>query len=214
MTVHDHHHHSGTFCNTLHDKKNKTPRAMADVTNALLIVVFTLLLSLFTEFVNFILVYRLPEYKKNVADIEKENEALEGLHAKLDSASLTQKDKIKKSIKKSKAKIKDYNQKMFGIKFKSTLMSVLTTVAVFAVLSSAFEGEVILKLPFEPFALIRGMSHRGIENDNFYDCSFLFIYVLGNMSIRPMMSKFLGTEAPKGAKGASMWQLPELEEDE
>ena len=165
-------------------QENKTPRAMADVTNALLIVVFTLLLSLFTEFVNFILVYRLPEYKKNVADIEKENEALESLHAKLDSASLTQKDKIKKSIKKSKAKIKDYNQKMFGIKFKSTLMSVLTTVAVFAVLSSAFEGEVILKLPFEPFALIRGMSHRGIENDNFYDCSFLFIYVLGNMSIQ------------------------------
>ena len=186
---------------------------MADVTNAILIVVFTLLLSLFTEFVNFILVYRLPEYKKNVADIEKENEALEGLKAKLDGASLTQKDKIKKSIRKSKAKVKEYNQKMFGIKFKSTLMSVLTTVAVFAVLSSAFEGEVILKLPFEPFALIRGMSHRGIENDNFYDCSFLFIYVLGNMSIRPMVSKFLGTEAP-GAKTASFMMFPELEEEE
>ena len=80
-----------------------------------MIVVFTLLLSLFTEFVNFILVYRLPEYKKNVADIEKENEALESLHAKLDSASLTQKDKIKKSIKKSKAKIKDYNQKISAL---------------------------------------------------------------------------------------------------
>ena len=98
---------------------------------------------LFTELVNFVLVYRLPEYKKNVADIEKENEALEGLKAKLDGASLTQKDKIKKSIRKSKAKVKEYNQKMFGIKFKSTLMSVLTTVAVFAVLSSAYEGEVI-----------------------------------------------------------------------
>ena len=50
--------------------------------------------------------YRLPEYKKNVADIEKENEALEGLKAKLDGASLTQKDKIKKSIRKSKAKVR------------------------------------------------------------------------------------------------------------
>ena len=50
-------------------------------------------------------------------------------------------------------------------------MSVLTTARV-AVLSSAYEGEVILKLPFEPFALIRGMSHRGIENDNFTTVRF------------------------------------------
>ena len=44
-------------------------KKMADVTNAILIVIFTILLSLFTEFVNFVLVYRLPEYKKNVADL-------------------------------------------------------------------------------------------------------------------------------------------------
>ena len=69
---------------------------MADVTNAVLIIIFTILLSLFTELVNFILVYRLPEYKKNVADIEKENEALELLQNKLSSASLTQRDKVKK----------------------------------------------------------------------------------------------------------------------
>jgi calcium load-activated calcium channel len=187
---------------------------MADVTNAILIVIFTILLSLFTEFVNFILVYRLPEYKKNVSDIEKENEALEQLQNKLDAASLNQREKIKKSIKKSKAKIKDYNQKMFGIKFKSTLVMILTTVAVFAVLSSTYEGEVLLKLPFEPISFIRGMSHRGIDNDNFYDCSFLFIYILGNMSLRPMISKLLGTEPPKGAKTNSIFQMPDLDEDE
>ena len=60
---------------------------MADVTNAVLIIIFTILLSLFTELVNFILVYRLPEYKKNVADIEKENEALELLQNKLSIVS-------------------------------------------------------------------------------------------------------------------------------
>lgn len=187
---------------------------MADVTNAVLIIIFTILLSLFTELVNFILVYRLPEYKKNVADIEKENEALELLQNKLSSASLTQRDKVKKSINRAKEKLKGYNQKMFGIRFKSTLVMILTTVAVFAVLSSAYEGEVILKLPFEPFALIRGMSHRGIENDNFYDCSFLFIYVLGNMSLRPMISKLLGTEPPKGSKQNSIFQMPELDSDD
>ena len=96
--------------------------------------------SLFTELVNFILVYRLPEYKKNVADIEKENEALELLQNKLSSASLTQRDKVKKSINRTKEKLKGYNQKMFGIRFKSTLVMILPTVAVFAVLSKAIPG--------------------------------------------------------------------------
>ena len=91
---------------------------MADVTNAVLIIIFTILLSLFTELVNFILVYRLPEYKKNVADIEKENEALELLQNKLSSASLTQRDEVKKSINRTKERLKGYNQKMFGIRFK------------------------------------------------------------------------------------------------
>ena len=63
--------------------------------------------------------YRLPEYKKNVADIEKENEALEGLKAKLDGASLTQKDKIKKSIRKSKAKVKSIIKKCLGSSLKA-----------------------------------------------------------------------------------------------
>ena len=36
---------------------------------------------------------------------------------------------------------------------------------------------------------------------------------VGNMSIRPMVSKFLGTAAP-GAKTASFMMFPELEEEE
>ena len=47
-----------------------------------------------------------------------------------------------------------------------------------------FDGRVVAKLPFEPFALLRGISHRNLMGSDFTDCSFIFLYILCTMSIR------------------------------
>ena len=47
-----------------------------------------------------------------------------------------------------------------------------------------FDGRVVAKLPFEPFALLRGISHRNLMGNDFTDCSFIFLYILCTMSIR------------------------------
>ena len=64
----------------------------------------------------------------------------------------------------------------------------------------SFEGRVVAKLPFEPITLIRGISHRNLNGEDYTDCSFLFMYILCTMSIRQNLQKILGVE-PSRAVG-------------
>ena len=58
----------------------------------------------------------------------------------------------------------------------------------------------VAKLPFEPFALLRGISHRNLMGSDFTDCSFIFLYILCTMSIREVR--------PRG--GFSLKPIPNL----
>ena len=60
-----------------------------------------------------------------------------------------------------------------------------------------YQGIVVAKLPFEPIGLISGLTHRGILSNDFTDCSFIFIYILSNFCIRPVIQKLLGFAPPR-----------------
>jgi hypothetical protein len=65
---------------------------------------------------------------------------------------------------------------------------------------------VVAKLPFEPFSLMRGMTHRNIIGNDWTDCSMIFIYVLSNVSLRPIIQKVLGLGGPRASTvGAQQW---------
>ena len=53
------------------------------------------------------------------------------------------------------------------------------------------------KLPFEPFSLIQGITHRGLEGTDMTDCSMIFVYILSNISLRPIITKVLGFGGPR-----------------
>ena len=48
----------------------------------------------------------------------------------------------------------------------------------------SFDGHVVAKLPFEPFSLLQGISHRNLMGNDVTDCSFIFLYILCTMAIR------------------------------
>lgn len=55
-----------------------------------------------------------------------------------------------------------------------------------------FDGHIVAKLPFEPFSLIRHISHRNLMGEDYTDCSFIFLYILCTMSIREVrMSPYM-----------------------
>jgi len=60
-----------------------------------------------------------------------------------------------------------------------------------------YQGIVVAKLPFEPIGMISSMSHRGILSNDYTDCSFIFLYVLSNFCIRPVLQKLLGFAPPR-----------------
>ena len=184
---------------------------MGNVQQALEIVGITILLSLFNEFMNWALVYRLFEYKVNIANVEKVSKDIDLLKNKMTQCSPNEQTTIKRKVKEAESKLKILNPAMFGIKFKSTIVSLISTVAMFSFLGRAYEKAVVLTLPFEPISFVRSMSHRSLEGQNFYECSYLFVYILSNLCIRPAISKFFGFEPPKASQ-KSMWTLPEMDD--
>ena len=66
-------------------------------------------------------------------------------------------------------------------KFKSTFIIGFLMIGSIIYLNKQFGGIVAGKLPFEPFSLIRGITHRGIQGTDYTQFSFMFIYILTGM---------------------------------
>lgn len=87
-------------------------------------------------------------------------------------------------------------QQLAGLTMRGTFIVGVVNLAVFWTLTTIFNKMVILRLPFEPFGLITGLSHRGLEGEDMRDVSVAFVTVLFSMFIRPVVAKVMGTEQP------------------
>ena len=82
--------------------------------------------------------------------------------------------------------MKTLNQELMRSRMGSTFFVGLFMVIFMSLLSSAFQGIVVAKLPFEPFFMIKNISHRNIPGNDLTDCSMIFVYILANVSLRPI----------------------------
>lgn len=61
----------------------------------------------------------------------------------------------------------------------------------FRMVTRVFGNAPIARLPFEPPALLRKLTHRGLPEDVDADvCSAVFIYIVCQASIRALVAKF------------------------
>ena len=95
--------------------------------------------------------------------------------------------------------------KLSGSKMQSTMFVGLFMIIFMSFLSNTFSGVVVAKLPFEPFSLIRGLTHRNLPGNDYTECSMIFIYILSNVTFRPLIQKLLGFEPPRGVQANSMF---------
>jgi hypothetical protein len=72
-------------------------------------------------------------------------------------------------------------------------------IGLYWVLSTLFDGVVFVRLPFEPIAWFRAMTHRGLPGEDYRQAGFLFFFALANLGLRPVLAKLLG-----GSGGAGM----------
>jgi len=174
------------------------------VTDLLIIFFSSLFSSLLAEGISWLLIYRTDHYKKLKADIDRITKKLEKKKEAvgIDSSGTGSSSGAPLTVPKHKGKakkvdrfeesLKNSNREMTFVRLKSMIPVAATLITLFAFLNTLFDGRTVARLPFEPFPLIRGLSHRGLAGDDWYQCSMGFFYVLCSMGIRSNIQKLFG----------------------
>eukprot|EP00741_Cyanophora_paradoxa_P019860 tig00000217_g19168.t1 len=169
--------------------------------DALTVVGIAALSSILSEFLSWILIYRTDSYNRLTKQIA-------GLSSKLErrkeaTVSVTKQKSAAKRIDKFEEELKNLNREMTMSKMKSNFALAIVMITVFTAMNSVYDAKTVARLPFEPFSLVRGLSHRSLLGSDYRDCSATFIYVLASMSIRQSIQKFFGFQ-PRAAQANTM----------
>lgn len=182
----------------------------------LTVVGVSLLAAIASEALSWLLIYRTSTYKSLTESISKTSKKVETLKASgsgnsLSTAGSTSSGGSDSSINKSRSKkidkiknkMRDANQSLSVIKFQSGALVAISLLLVFTLLNSIFDGQVVAKLPFEPYPFFQRLTHRNLPGTDVTDCAMVFIYTLCSLSIRPNLQKLLGFAPPRSAASAS-----------
>ena len=182
--------------NSSADSKN-----FIDIHDGLKIILLAISTNLFAEFLTWMFIYRTKKYKENKKQMDILNKKLE-----INKESVKGHSKqLDKKIKLQENELKLLGFEMMKIKFISMIIIGLFTFFFISLFNGLFQGIVVAKIPFVPFKLLRGLSHRGILSNDFTDCSFIFLYVLCNISFRPIIQKMLGFAPPRSTNKMPDW---------
>lgn len=164
--------------------------------DGLSILVISIATAFLCEGIAWVLIYQTSNYQNLRFNIDKTSKKVETMKKK--SLGLAAKRKSKK-IDRFESTLKTANQSLSTVKMQSGAVVALTTLIVFGILSTIFEGKVVAKLPFVPIAFFQKLSHRGLPGDDATDCSMAFLYMLCSLGIRPNLQKILGFAPPRSA---------------
>eukprot|EP00004_Rigifila_ramosa_P016396 TRINITY_DN3891_c0_g1_i1.p1 TRINITY_DN3891_c0_g1~~TRINITY_DN3891_c0_g1_i1.p1 ORF type:complete len:199 (+),score=74.32 TRINITY_DN3891_c0_g1_i1:57-599(+) len=168
--------------------------------------------GLLSEALSWVLIYRTAEYtrlKDNIDRLQKK------LDQKKEAVATLEKAKSKdKKIEHYENELKTMGRVLMATKMKSTMAVAVTMIVLYGLLSSSFDGRVVAKLPFEPFGLIRGITHRNLPGTDFTDCSMAFLYLLCSLSLRASMQRFFGHTTPSSLSATNLFAPPDMLEKE
>ena len=76
----------------------------------------------------------------------------------------------------------------------------------FWLLSWLWAGIVVMRLPFAPISWVSAMTHRSLEGEDMREVSYLGVYILASMALRPFITRLFGpqTSPAAGAAGAGV----------
>jgi hypothetical protein len=167
--------------------------------SAFLIIFLSLFTSLLTEFLSWLLVFRLPSYirlKRSIESLQAKVDKLKEESA--NSTPLTNKPRDKK-LSHLESQLSALQRDITFSRLKSTLLVGFSMVALFAILNSLFDQQIVAKLPYEPIGLIRNFTSRGLTSSDPTACSHLFLYLLSNLAFRPSIQRLTGFQPPQPA---------------
>lgn len=69
-------------------------------------------------------------------------------------------------VKVQEANFKDAHRDLTNMKGRFNIGTAFTSMAITYCINSIFWNKISATLPFEPFTMVGGMSHRGLEGDD------------------------------------------------
>ena len=176
-----------------------------DLSSTFSILAMAILTSVLSEGLSWMLIYKTESYK----EIKKQTDKLQ---KKIDKVKGKLKDGISKGNDKKlqthEAMLKNTQQDMTKVKMKSTFFIGLIMVIFLSSLSTAYQGTIVAKLPFTPFALLSKLTHSGIPGRDLTECSATFLYILSSLVFRSILQKILGVSAPSFTQMPSWFEPP------
>lgn len=136
------------------------------------------------EALSWYFVYRTSEYKKKLEHIYKCGDDLAAVKADRTATS--------KKIEDAENALSEANRSLTMHKFKSSVMVGFVLVTLITTMNSVFEGIPAARLPFEPFAIARGITHRSLFGEDWRECSVMFLYLSFSMAFRQIAQKISG----------------------
>lgn len=186
------------------------------------VVAAGIFVSVLSQFIEWLFVLRTEDYKTKMAKIESLQERIKALEVKMlpqvggdvieesSKKAMARLARTEKQISDLQTEVQNVNLSLQGKKFLLGFVNMGLMIFMFTRLSAIFADVVVAKLPFEPWGFVQGISHRGLSGDDITDCSYLFVYVMVNMSFRPTMSKLLGIKQQANQNPfASMFGIPQ-----
>mmetsp|Transcript_17496 Transcript_17496/g.31591 ORF Transcript_17496/g.31591 Transcript_17496/m.31591 type:complete len:178 (-) Transcript_17496:247-780(-) len=164
--------------------------------DSVLVLFAALFTAVLSEFLSWVLIYRLDDYKGLKNKIEGLSKKLEREREQFTAAS--KQSAQERKISQLDAALKQANQDLSFSKMKSTFIIAFFMIAIVSTLSNVYHGQVVAKLPFVPLGFIQNLSHRGLPGNDMTDCSMIFLYVVSSYVFRANVQK-LTNFAPKGA---------------
>lgn len=165
-----------------------------DVFTMFAVVGCSLLATAAAEALNYFMVYRKSDYQNLVSNVKSISKKIE----KLQDATLSagNKNNLKRKAQLEE-RLKFANTELTMKKFKATVLVGILMIVTITAMNKQFYGLIVAKLPFVPFSLISKLSHRGLEGEDYTDCSALFLYIVSGVVFRTNIQKFFGFEAPQ-----------------
>jgi hypothetical protein len=149
--------------------------------------------SVINLFLSWLLLFRSATFRANVAYLEKMKRQAEDLRA---DAEMDEKARAKK-IKRLDDDIAVKSRELTMKNLRYHLISGVFVFVFNRVLRSFFQGVTVARLPFEPIALLARITHGGIETEDSRDGGFQFVYWLGTLLFRDVLTKWFGFQMPQ-----------------
>ncbi|GLC44452.1 hypothetical protein PLESTB_000468200 [Pleodorina starrii] len=167
------------------------------------IVALSCLVILLVEVLTLLFVSNSSGFKRLVADIDRTSKELERVAPAGASAATAAQKKRERALE---MQLTYMCRDFFYYRMKQWAIMTVSLATMFYVLRTWFLGKSVAELPFVPMFPFTRLCHQWLEKPGPTDCSFMFLYVICNVGIKPNVAKLMGTQLPASVQKATDMQ--------